>query len=88
MGKIGRSEWIKLDGSILIEGKLKVDGRALKWTAKKTKSGLFAKVDGPSSEIGRVFTYISRSTDQFFDKNEGSSKNVRVKVDKIVTLWV
>ena len=66
MGKIGRSEWIKLDGSILIEGKLKVDGRAFKWTAQKTESGLFAKVDGPNSEIGRVFTYISRFTDQFF----------------------
>ena len=63
MGKSGRSEWIKLGGPILIEGKLKVDLRELD---QKTESGLFAKVDGPNSQIGRVFTYISRFTDQFF----------------------
>ena len=59
MGKSGRSERIKLDGPISAEGKLEVDGRALKWTAKKTKSGLFAKVDGPKSEIGGVSFTIS-----------------------------
>ena len=77
-----------MDGLISTEGKLKVDGRALKWRAKKTKNGLFAKVGGPKSEIGGVSFILVGPQTSSFDKNEGSSKNVRVKVDKIVTLWV
>ena len=74
MGKSGRSEWIKLGGPILIEGNLKLGGRALKWLIQKTKSGLSAKVDGPKSESGGVSFILVGPLTSFFDKNEGSSK--------------